>query len=248
MNGILHRTSGLLASLYDDFKEFLSPSFCPGCGGDGIPGTAYPLCGQCYDRLIDSNRGDGPVCPFCSRPEGTEKQCHFCRKKERIRLFSWGPYDGLLKECITAFKFDGFPELGRPLIEMAVAVLRGRLGEYDVIIPVPLHKWRREERGFNQSQVLAQHLSEILKIDSDPDLLLRIKNTRQQAKLSENERWSNVKDAFAVLAEDRSLLGGKRVLLVDDIVTTGATIFEAARPLWSAGVAGIDVFALAYAR
>lgn len=246
--GALRKSSHFLGSLYNDFKEFLSPSFCPGCGGDELDSSAYPLCVKCHRRLASSNLGGGPACPFCGRPDGIEKHCNFCREDDRIRLFFWGPYDDLLKDCIAAFKFDGFPELGRPLIDIALNSLSGRLGEYDIVVPVPLYGRRREERGYNQAEILAERLSEITRVELEPDILARIKPTNQQAKLSLDERWINVRDAFAVDPGHGRLLSGKRVLLVDDIVTTGATIFEAARPLRSCGVAGVDVFALAYAK
>jgi ComF family protein len=245
---VWRKSSDFLSSLYDDFKEFLSPSFCPGCGGDDLDRSAYPLCVQCHLQLIQSNSGGGPVCPFCGRPEGIETRCEYCEKEDRMRLFFWGPYDGLLKECIAAFKFDGFSELGRALADMALKSISGRLGEYDMVVPVPLHTRRTEERGYNQSEILAERLSEITRIDYDPGVLRRIRPTKQQSRLSMDERWTNVQDAFEVNPEFDGRLDGKRVLLVDDIVTTGATISEAARPLRSCRVAGIDVLALAYAK
>lgn len=247
-NGVIRKSSGFLNSLYEDFKEFLSPSFCPGCGGDDLDRSAFPLCSRCQQRLAASNAGGGPVCPFCGRPEGVGTHCEFCAEDRRIRLFFWGSYDDLLKDCVAAFKFDGFPELGRPLVEMALNSVSGRLDDYDFVIPVPLHKERLEERGYNQSEILARCLSETMKVELAPGILKRTKSTRQQAKLSVEERRVNVRDAFAVDSDCGRNLSGKKVLLVDDIVTTGATIFEAARPLRACGVARIDVLALAYAQ
>jgi competence protein ComFC len=248
ISGAFRKSSGFLSSLYEDFREFLSPSFCPGCGGDDLDRSAFPLCSRCHQLLVASNAGGGPVCPFCGRPEGIGTRCEFCVRDDRIRLFFWGSYDDLLKDCIAAFKFDGFPELGPPLMEMALKNVSERLGEYDFAIPVPLHRQRREERGYNQSEILARCVSETMKVELAPGVLERTKPTRQQAKLAVEERRINVRDAFAVDADRGHNLSGRKVLLVDDIVTTGATIFEAARPLRSCGASRIDVLALAYAQ
>ena len=131
---------------------------------------------------------------------------------------------------------------------MASHNLSERLGEYDMVVPVPLYRLRREERGYNQSAILAERLSEIMKVVYEPGILNRIRSTKQQAKLSMEERWANVRDAFAIDPENCQFLNGKRILLVDDIVTTGATISEAARPFRACGAARVDVFALAYAK
>jgi competence protein ComFC len=246
--GVFRKSSDFLSSLYDDFKEFLSPSFCPGCGGDDLDRSVYPLCERCHKLLVESNSGGGPVCPFCGRPEGIRKRCELCEGDDSIRLFFWGPYDDLLKDCIASFKFDGFPELGRPLIDMALKSLSERLGDYDMIVPVPLYRQRKEERGYNQSELLAERLSQIVGVDFAPGILERVKPTKQQAKLSMEERRVNVRDAFATGPGRDRLLKGRKILLVDDIVTTGATISEAARPLRSGGAERVDVFALAYAK
>jgi ComF family protein len=155
-----------------------------------------------------------------------------------------------LKECLLKFKFHGAIELGRRLAQMAVDALQERItsNSYDIIIPVPLYKAREKERLFNQSDIIATELSRLLKVETRTDLLVRIKPTRQQAKLDEGQRWNNVRDAFVVSKRAGNQINGKRVLLVDDIVTTGATIHEASRPLIEAGVRRLDIFSVAYAR
>ena len=249
MVNVLHKTSEFARSLYNDFREFLSPSFCLGCNGDILSYDPL-LCETCIEGLRTANTGEGPICPFCGRPDGTDKHCRFCGAQEKLRLFSWGEYDGLLKDCLGQFKFNGAVDLGRRLVDMAVDSLHQRITDshYDLVVPVPLHRSRRRERGFNQSEILARRLADLLHIELNTVILKRVRPTKQQARLEESQRRENVRDAFALADDDGGPLSGKAILLVDDIVTTGATIHEAARPLQSGNPAGVDVFCLGFAR
>lgn len=249
MINVLQKTSEFARSLYHDFREFLSPSFCLGCNGDILSDDPL-LCETCIEGLRTANTGEGPICPFCCRPDGIGDRCRFCGEKKRLRLFFWGEYDGLLKDCLGQFKFGGAIDLGRRLVDMAVDSLQQRISDnrYDLVIPVPLHKSRSRERGFNQSEILAGRLADLFHIEFDTQILKRVRPTQQQATLDESQRWENVRDAFGRADEDGASLRGKSVLLVDDIVTTGATIYEAARPLQSGNPALVDVFCLGYTR
>jgi len=243
---LLSKSTQFARSLIDDFREFISPSICIGCGGN-IDSASRFLCPGCRNTITGDNPGQGPVCPFCGRPDGAIGSCRLCSAPEPLLLYFWGIYDGLLKECITQFKFGGMHVLGRELAAMSSDALLSRLrgSGYDLIIPVPLCKARRRAREFNQSEIIAGVLAETLGIEMNAGILIRSRSTSQQAKLAEPQRWENVKDAFA-MAED-SDLSGKKILLVDDIVTTGATVFEACRPLKAAGARKIEIFSLAYA-
>ena len=249
INQVIHKTYEFARSLYGDFKEFLSPSFCLGCNGNILSDDPI-LCISCIETLKMANTGEGPICPFCGRPDGIDDRCQFCRTRKRLRLFFWGEYDGLLKDCLAQFKFSGAIDLGRRLVDMAVDSLHQRItdNQYDLIIPVPLHRSRRRERGFSQSEVLARHLAALLQIELNTEILRRLRPTKQQAKLEESNRWENVKNAFALTNNRGPSLSGKAILLVDDIVTTGATIYEAAKPLQSGDPALVDVFCLGYTR
>lgn len=246
---ILQKTSEFARSLYGDFKEFLSPSFCLGCNGNILSNDPL-LCGSCIETLKIVNTGEGPICPFCGRPDGIGDRCRFCREQKRLRLFFWGEYDGLLKDCLAQFKFSGATDLGCRLVDMAVDSLHQRISDnrYDLIVPIPLHSSRRRERGFNQSEILAQRLAAFLQIELNTEILRRIRPTKQQAKLEESQRWENVKNAFGLADNSGPFLSAKAILLVDDIVTTGATIYEAARPLQSKNPERVDIFCLGYAR
>jgi competence protein ComFC len=242
-------TADWVKSLYDDFKEFLSPSACLCCGrGRDFPDPL--LCPECIENLTRKNIGGGPICPFCGRPVGSNSSCELCRGPRPLDLLFWGIYDEELKDCLLQFKFHGALELGKRLSLMAVTVMDERLSrkDYDFVVPIPLHRVRQKERRYNQSEIIAAELSRLLNIKLFPDALHRSRATHQQAKLAEKDRWNNVRNAFVISDGTKGHLKGMNVLLVDDIVTTGATVFEASRPLLDAGVKRLDIFSLAYAK
>jgi ComF family protein len=247
MLGKLNKAGSAVLSLYDDFKEFLAPSACLCCGRDRDFADPF-ICPDCVLKLKSANIGNGPVCPLCGRPSGAGSPCDFCGDKNAPQLFFWGIYENELQECLLQFKFHRALGLGKHLTEMALEPLFDRLQarRYDTIIPVPLHRSRERERNYNQSQIISETLASRLHIQHEPHLLHRKRHTQQQAKLEESHRWENVKDAFEV--DGDSQINGSRILLVDDIVTTGATVYEASRPLLNAGAAHLDIFSLAYAK
>lgn len=187
--GIFRRSNYLLKSVYDDFKEFLSPSLCLGCGNEISPENPF-FCHNCFVSLKRNNPGAGPVCPYCGRPGEVESACSFCADIESSRLYFWGAYDGLLKESIAMFKFKGMVELGRVLGNLAADSLTSRLADssFDMIVPVPLYKARRRKREFNQSEIIAEILAKRFEIELEVDYLIRKRQTAQQAKLDENQR------------------------------------------------------------
>jgi len=245
ISGLLRRSTHAVRNVFVDFREFISPSLCLGCDGD-IDSIKSFFCDNCRQSLLRENPGQGPVCPFCAPSAGVAGSCLSCVCPDPLRLFFWGAYDGLLKDSIIRFKFKGVVDLGKELTEMAVDALSSRLSQrkYDLIIPVPLHKSRQRKREYNQSEIIAGLLAERLNAEMNTGILIRVRRTGQQAKLAENDRWKNVKDAFAVAREID--LSEKSILLVDDIVTTGATVFEASRPLQLSGARNIDLFSLAF--
>lgn len=245
----LNKTLNFAQSLYHDFQEFLSPSTCLCCKQDHELDGAL-LCSECVTALAVKNIGAGPVCPFCGRPHGAGTPCSRCRSEKRMALYYWGFYADQLQECLLQFKFHAAVPLGQWLSTMTVNALQERISapRYDLILPVPLHKGRQRERRYNQSEVLAVQFAKMLAIPYRNDILIRVKSTQQQAKLEEEDRWRNVLNAFAISPKYTEPLTGRRVLLVDDIVTTGATIYEAARPLIKAGVLNVDILSIAYAK
>jgi ComF family protein len=156
-----------------------------------------------------------------------------------------GPYEGLLREVILRLKYVHGEGLAEVLGELWVSHLEPRLRDLkaDVIVPVPLHWWRRWTRGYNQSEVLARAVADRLHIPCKSGWLRRIRNTPRQVGQSTTARRENVRKAFS--ASTWAELRGKAVLLVDDVLTTGSTASDAARALRAAGASRVVVAVLA---
>ena len=150
-----------------------------------------------------------------------------------------------LSTALQKFKYNRDLSVGKTLALLAAASCSSAHEQYDVIIPVPLHLARLRWRGFNQAILLSRAIGTAHGVAVDPLLLERAQPTVPQTQLSGKERRTNVKGAFTVPARDR--LRDKRVLLVDDVYTSGATVTECARTLTQAGAQAVDVFTLARA-
>ena len=150
-----------------------------------------------------------------------------------------------MRRAIHLLKYRGKLRLASPLLQLALAHFDSLFPApaFEAIIPVPLHRARLMEREFNQAAVLAKGLARHLNIPVQEGILLRVRPTRPQVELSGRERRQNVRQAFVVT--DPSALVGKVVLIVDDVLTTGATFGEVARTLKAAGARRVNVFALA---
>ncbi|MEM4407890.1 MAG: phosphoribosyltransferase family protein [Candidatus Caldarchaeum sp.] len=154
----------------------------------------------------------------------------------------WAPfaYEGLVRELIAEFKFRSNFSAGDALSYLLSANLPDDLPPCDVVVPVPLHPSRLRQRGFNQSAILGRAVAKTLNIPSNPFLLERVRNTRPQFELeTEEDRRGNVRGAFRA-----SPLRGKKVLLVDDVLTSGATADECVSALADAGASSVFVVAL----
>jgi ComF family protein len=152
------------------------------------------------------------------------------------------PWDGL----ITNYKFHAALDLGPALARLLVeAIVRGGRAHPDIALPVPLSPRRLRERGYNQAWELAKRVAASMRIAQDANLLLRVQETPHQLALAPAARAGNVRGAFAIAPQRRDELRGRRIALVDDVVTAGATAAEAARTLLQAGAAAVDVWALA---
>ncbi|MCD6163514.1 MAG: ComF family protein [candidate division Zixibacteria bacterium] len=237
LNSLREKTSYCL----DEIFAFISAPACPGCH-EYMENPHNPLCDDCRKHLDFS--GDGAVCLICKCPEGIACRCRVEKKFNVPRMYYWGLYADVVRELIHQFKFDGHNELGRYLTKIAMDKLYNRMQgiSFDYIIPVPMLKKDINNRGFNQTHIIAEDVSERLAIPVEYDILRKVKKTELQANLSASERWTNIADAFAV--DDSANLKGRRVLLIDDIVTTGATCCECAKALYAAGVKDVAVFAL----
>jgi ComF family protein len=169
--------------------------------------------------------------------------CWQCVKKAPpfSKVMNYGLYEGALADAINHLKFHGLKRLARPLGRL---LLSFDLPGIDCIIPVPLSIKRLRERGFNQSLLIAKVISEEIKVPLMMDVLLKRKETPPQTSLTAKERLSNLKKAFVV----KGNIQGLSLLLVDDVMTTGATVTECSKMLIKAGAKEVIVLTLARAR
>jgi len=223
----------------------LAPS-CAGCDQLLDHPTRGPVCDSCWTSIRPLTP---PLCDRCGDPLPAWRSisiplalCPRCRRAGRLvdRARAIGPYDGALRAIVHALKYEGRRSLARAL----AALMRHRgddvLHGADCVVPVPLHRSRRRERGFNQAADLAIHLD--LPVVS---ALRRVRATPTQTGLPAAQRHRNMRDAFAVTRAGRALHGAT-VVLVDDVSTTGATLEACARVLKEAGAR--EVRALTAAR
>lgn len=182
---------------------------------------------------------------MCGRWLGTQILCGRCGGSRRwfVKGRYGFYYEGKLREAIHAFKFNGKKEAGRQLVRIVEDKVRGLSGDFDCIVPVPVSGRRLRERGFNQSFIIAGQIAGITGKDLCYRALVKRGDTKDQYTLSRKERRKNVKGAFFV--RDTASVKGRRVLLVDDLFTTGYTAGEAARTLKAAGSSDVVLFALA---
>lgn len=184
--------------------------------------------------------------PFRSHfPLDEEGRCALCRRGLRgfDAAYSFGFYEDELRELIHLFKYGRIETLAKPLGKLLASALP-REQSFDVIVPMPLHWRKRWQRGFNQSALLAREIGRRTNVPVS-GLLRRIKNTAAQAGLTNAKRRLNVSGAFQ--AKRRAALTGQRVLLIDDVMTTGATAASCARALKRAGAAQVTLLTLARA-
>lgn len=182
--------------------------------------------------------------PFVNRfPLDETGRCALCRLGLQgfDAVYSYGSYEGSLRELIHLFKYSGVRPLAAPFGRFLVQALP-RETAFDVIVPMPLHWFKRWQRGFNQADLLAREIGKKWNVPVR-SIVRRKKATRPQAGLTNAKRRANMQGAFAI-PRGRSL-AGMRVLLVDDVVTTGATASACARVLKRAGAAHVALLALA---
>lgn len=227
--------------------DFLFPPLCHICRSFIPDAGELHVCTLCRDGLPLLH---SPLCTVCGIPfigAGSDHTCGKCQTQppyfDTARAHFL--YEGAPRELIHYLKYNQKTHLRRPLALLALEGLTGFITTRmpDVIIPVPLHRSRLQSRGFNQAVLLGEMFSSRLSIPIMVDGLARIRETEPQIKLSAEERSNNVKGAFAVKRGGE--LSGKRVLLLDDVMTTGSTVNECAKVLKKAGAASVVVITVA---
>lgn len=219
--------------------DLLFPPRCVGCRRIG----AW-LCAECQSQIP---RVEPPFCVQCGDKVAADDLCTRCRTSplqiERIRAAAY--FEGALREAIHLFKYKGRTALAKPLGNLMAMYWQQHPMPVDVVVAVPLHATRLRERGYNQAALLARELAQRAEIALNERTLVRKRATAPQVDLSAKERRENVRDAFCC-SDDR--LAEKRVLLIDDVCTTGATLEACAIALRESGAHSVQALTLARAR
>ncbi|HLN23270.1 MAG TPA: ComF family protein [Patescibacteria group bacterium] len=205
-------------------------ALCPACWKQ-MRFLAPPLC-ECCGRPFDIDPGPGAICGACmlKRPPFDRARAVFC-------------YDDASKALVLRFKHADRVGAAVPYARWMARAGAELLTEADVIVPVPLHRWRLLQRRYNQAALLANALGRLSGVPAVPDALLRVRHTTSQGHLGRKERRRNVRGAFQMAR--LGSVAGRRVLLIDDVLTSGATIEECVRVLRADGAAAVDVLTLA---
>lgn len=245
---LLTRASSLA---YDSLLAIVYPQACAICGGSVELRSLGVACARCW-RQTQIFSGEETLCWKCGQPSrGTvppekreQARCHRCDQDAFTAARACGVYEGALRASVLVLKRE--PHVCQKLIENLLETLRRPpLNRATRIIPVPLHPEREQSRGFNQAQVIGAKLSRAASLPLDDVSLVRVKNTkRHRAGMDAKGRRETVAEAFRVVYP--ALIAGERILLLDDVFTTGATVSSCATALFEAGAA--EVFVLTIAR
>lgn len=222
--------------MFTELLHLFFPRLCPSCG-NALHRKEKVICFSCRYRLPRTNfhlYSDNPVARlFWGRIQLSGAAAFFYFRKE-----------GRVQRLLHALKYKGEEELGKELGRMYGRDLRkSDFANTDVIVPVPLHPEKLRLRGYNQSALFGHGLSETMGIPMEETALEKLENTSTQTRKTRYQRWENVEAAYGVLQQD--LLGGKRILLVDDVVTTGATLESCAIQLYKKGAASVSIACIA---
>lgn len=231
--------------------DLVFPAFCPLCEAPLAAGRRDPLCGACWEAMP---RIRPPWCDRCglpirvlTPPPEPPGPCASCRADPPAWDWAWAgaEYEGPVRDAIHALKFEGKRALARPLAALVLEQTGRGLGlGLAALVPVPLARAREHARGFNQAALVAERLAAALRVPVRPRWLARVRATGPQSDLGAAERRANVRGAFVAAPA----VAGRYVVVVDDVLTTGATAAECARALRVAGAARVGVLTVARVR
>ena len=192
-------------------------------------------------------RGNFEVCEKCIKRIRQYENINIItfKNKNLDSLIYFFKYEDCVRKLILEFKFFNKFYLGKVFSKIILKneKICGKLKFYDIIIPVPMHKIKKLERGYNQTEILAEDLAKNLGILYDKNILLKAVNNVKQSSLSEQERYKNVKNVFKVKNSDK--IRNKKIILIDDICTTSATLEECSRVLKESGAKSITALVIA---
>ena len=238
---------GTLCKPLHHLINFMLPAICPLCNKPLAADAGIGFCPACQQQIPQL---PAATCRRCALPYPTDISddhlCGICLPEQKPlfeRVVAAGIYDAALKDAIHRFKYRGKINLDRPLAELIANRLTD-LDPVDLVLPVPLHHKRLRQRTYNQSALLARLLARKLNRPLSLHLLIRHRDTPPQQGQSASARKSNLKNAFSLTQP----LNGEHILLIDDVLTTGATARECCRVLKKNGAGKVTVAILARAR
>ena len=231
----------LTSIISDTIAEMIAPSFrCIGCGKDVFDETAF--CPDCAKSVVYNN---GKTCKRCGVAiDGAEEYCDNCAfdKLYFDRAYSVFCYDGAVRKAILAMKFNNLASYAKVFAKYLVFLAEKYQVEYDVVTFVPMSKQSLRKRGYNQAQWLARYFCNLM--DEDDlliEALVKTKETASQESLGRTERKTNLTNAYTINADVK----GKRVLIIDDVKTTGSTLNECAKVLKKHGATAVYCITIA---
>lgn len=220
----LNKTCHWLLVTGNFFLDCLFPKNCVGCQKEG-----KWICDKCYSKIVFIKQA---TCPNCNKLTKDGKFCINCRKKTNLTGLITAAYyeDGPLKEAIHTFKYGGVFDLSKDLGKiMRKTISDQRFAKNTILIPVPLHKKRRSQRGYNQAELLTKQIANSQWLIVNNKLIRHKHQKKSQAELSGKARRQNLIDCFSWVGG--SEVTNKIVVLIDDVYTTGATLEECAKVL-----------------
>jgi len=243
-------SGSVLRDIIRGVTDLIYPPSCILCSADlSLDDCPFQICLPCQVLFAPNHP---PFCRRCSRhlENPSVPYCRACQRRPFHFDLAWAAceYNGVMKHAIHLFKYGQKTALRRHFAGLIMSFLRAYridLSGYDRLCPVPLSPTRMRERTFNQAALLARELAPFLGVPLDEKLLQRRRNTKNQAKLSPKDRWTNIRGAFTI--RNSSALNGQNILILDDLLTTGATASEAALALKQAGANRVGVLTLSIA-
>jgi ComF family protein len=218
--------------------DWLFPPECPGCKK-----RTATFCDTCQTQIKEIS---GNLCKDCGIPiQAPHLKCENCRNNTGIPLImrSWAVYDGVVRNSIIKLKFKQDLGLGHQLAKPLITLLNQTGWEIDLVVPIPLSKSHLKSRGYNQAALISYPISLAYGFQHSTSAILRIKETASQVRLQVEDRYQNMVGAFL---GNPAKLKGKRILVVDDVITTGATMHNCVNAIRDAGAK--EVFCISVAR
>jgi ComF family protein len=242
---LLSGVSVPVARLWSATCDFIVPPVCLGC--QKPLGSHDCLCAACWCQITFIR---APLCdrlgwpmPFDTGGLMVSAQAS-AEPPDYDRARAVAKFNGLMRPLVHGLKYSDRHDARRLFGTWMTAAGADLLADADLIMPVPLHRWRLLSRRFNQSAIIAGEIARVSGIALDQRILERVKATPQQVNMTRDQRRLNMSGAFKVAAGRGAEIEGKRVVLIDDVITTGATVNACARALKRAGATRVDVLAL----